>query len=135
MHLLQLENILFHGENMTLKLADFGLCLNLREERPVTRAGTLDYMVRMEKGFHFSELSQNPTPLPSTQLQQAPEILRCPVKHLPDDNKDRTDLAYSTAVGMKVSLPIHINYHIQASYVHVHIAHTGILISPYELLV
>ena len=42
----QLENILFHGESMTLKLADFGICLNLREERSVTRAGTLDYMVR-----------------------------------------------------------------------------------------
>lgn len=26
---------------LTLKLADFGLCLNLREERSVTRAGTL----------------------------------------------------------------------------------------------
>ena len=41
---MQLENILFSGEEMTLKLADFGLCLNLREERSVTRAGTLDYM-------------------------------------------------------------------------------------------
>ena len=32
---------------MTLKLADFGLCLNLKEERSVTRAGTLDYMVSL----------------------------------------------------------------------------------------
>ena len=35
---------------MTLKLADFGLCLNLREERSVTRAGTIDYMVRGVQG-------------------------------------------------------------------------------------
>jgi serine/threonine protein kinase len=29
---------------MTLKLADFGLAIDLRRERAVTRAGTLDYM-------------------------------------------------------------------------------------------
>lgn len=57
---------------MTLKLADFGLCLNLREERSVTRAGTLDYM--------------------------APEVLKCPQKHKPYDNKERMDLAYTAAV-------------------------------------
>ncbi|GAX80075.1 hypothetical protein CEUSTIGMA_g7513.t1 [Chlamydomonas eustigma] len=68
----QLENILFTGPDLTLKLADFGLCLNVREERSVTRAGTLDYM--------------------------APEILRCPTKELPLDNKDRTDLAYTVSV-------------------------------------
>ena len=39
------ENILFAKEGgMTLKLADFGLAIDLREERAVTRAGTLDYM-------------------------------------------------------------------------------------------
>mmetsp|Transcript_7609 Transcript_7609/g.16491 ORF Transcript_7609/g.16491 Transcript_7609/m.16491 type:complete len:1013 (+) Transcript_7609:148-3186(+) len=65
---LKLENILFSGETMTLKVADFGLCLNIREERSVTRAGTLDYM--------------------------APEVLRCPRKSLPGHNKDREDLAY-----------------------------------------
>lgn len=38
----QLENILFSdGPNMTLKIADFGIAINVREERPVTRAGTL----------------------------------------------------------------------------------------------
>ena len=31
---------------MKLKLADFGLAIDLGEERAVTRAGTLDYMVR-----------------------------------------------------------------------------------------
>jgi len=30
--------------DMTLKLADFGLAIDLRRERAVTRAGTLDYM-------------------------------------------------------------------------------------------
>ncbi|WIA37831.1 hypothetical protein OEZ86_014687 [Tetradesmus obliquus] len=37
------ENILF-SSGMSLKLADFGLAIDLRRERAVTRAGTLDYM-------------------------------------------------------------------------------------------
>jgi hypothetical protein len=37
------ENILF-TKGSCLKLADFGLAIDLREERAVTRAGTLDYM-------------------------------------------------------------------------------------------
>jgi len=69
---IKLENILFAGPSCTLKLADFGLCLNMREERSVTRAGTLDYM--------------------------APEVLKCPTKDLPEDNKERTDLAYNCSV-------------------------------------
>lgn len=63
-----------------IKLADFGLAINMNEERPVTRAGTLDYM--------------------------APEILVCPDKKHPNDNKDRDDVAYDTKVcnnKMKVS--------------------------------
>jgi serine/threonine protein kinase len=39
------ENLLVCGDG-TLKLADFGLAVDRREERPITRAGTLDYMVR-----------------------------------------------------------------------------------------
>jgi serine/threonine protein kinase len=35
---------------MCLKLADFGLAIDLREERAVTRAGTLDYMAPGEAG-------------------------------------------------------------------------------------
>lgn len=54
----QLENILFTGPEMTLKLADFGLCLNLREERSVTRAGTLDYMVRVSCAQEAGEATQ-----------------------------------------------------------------------------
>ncbi|EFJ46307.1 hypothetical protein VOLCADRAFT_32501, partial [Volvox carteri f. nagariensis] len=37
------ENILF-TRNMTFKLCDFGLAIDLRDERAVTRAGTLEYM-------------------------------------------------------------------------------------------
>lgn len=37
------ENILLSGDG-TVKLADFGLSINFRDERPVTRAGTLDMM-------------------------------------------------------------------------------------------
>ena len=39
------ENVLFTDQRV-LKLADFGLAIDLNEERAVTRAGTLDYMVR-----------------------------------------------------------------------------------------
>ncbi|WIA40877.1 hypothetical protein OEZ86_004542 [Tetradesmus obliquus] len=65
------ENVLF-SSGMVLKVADFGLAVNLREERAVTRVGTLDYM--------------------------APEVLRCPLKRQPGDNKDRPELFYSQAV-------------------------------------
>jgi serine/threonine protein kinase len=37
------ENILLTPD-LQIKLADFGLSLDTTEERPVTRAGTLDYM-------------------------------------------------------------------------------------------
>jgi serine/threonine protein kinase len=47
---LQLENILLmrgSKENtVTVKVADFGLSICLKEERAVSRAGTLNYMVR-----------------------------------------------------------------------------------------
>ena len=36
------ENILVTAAS--IKLADFGLSINADQERPVTRAGTLDYM-------------------------------------------------------------------------------------------
>ena len=69
------ENILLcrdaHGEHM-VKLADFGLSIDASLERPVTRAGTLDYM--------------------------SPEVVRCPEKCGPLDNKDRPDLEYGPSV-------------------------------------
>jgi hypothetical protein len=37
------ENILLTS-NKVIKIADFGLSINVTQERPVTRAGTLDYM-------------------------------------------------------------------------------------------
>lgn len=65
------ENTVFSKERV-LKVTDFGLAINAGLERPVTRLGTLDYM--------------------------APEVLRCPDKHGPDDNKDRADLEYDASV-------------------------------------
>ncbi len=45
------ENILIGGASQ-VKLADFGLALDTTAERPVTRTGTLDYMVGQEvKGY------------------------------------------------------------------------------------
>ena len=46
---IKLENILMTSTGV-VKLADFGLAINVNEERPVTRAGTLDYMVSDETG-------------------------------------------------------------------------------------
>ncbi|MEW5298479.1 MAG: hypothetical protein WDW36_001597 [Sanguina aurantia] len=65
------ENVLF-TEHRVLKLADFGLAIDLTEERAVTRAGTLDYM--------------------------APEVLRCPPKNLPQENKNNAYLHYNNSV-------------------------------------
>lgn len=65
------ENVLF-TEHRVLKLADFGLAIDLTEERAVTRAGTLDYM--------------------------APEVLRCPPKNLPQENKNNVNLHYNNSV-------------------------------------
>jgi len=38
------ENILI-AKGGVMKLADFGLSIDVNKERPVTRTGTLDYMV------------------------------------------------------------------------------------------
>ncbi|GAX79690.1 hypothetical protein CEUSTIGMA_g7131.t1 [Chlamydomonas eustigma] len=65
------ENI-FITSDASIKLGDFGLAIDIREERPVTRSGTLDYM--------------------------APEVLQCPEKEFPQQNKDREDLGYSAQV-------------------------------------
>ncbi|GAX76143.1 hypothetical protein CEUSTIGMA_g3587.t1 [Chlamydomonas eustigma] len=65
------ENVLF-TRSMQLKICDFGLAIDLREERAVTRAGTLEYM--------------------------APEVLDCPFKNKPEENKEREDLYYSLTV-------------------------------------
>ncbi|KAG2434150.1 hypothetical protein HXX76_007877 [Chlamydomonas incerta] len=65
------ENILFTTD-WRLVIADFGVSINLNQERAVTRAGTLEYM--------------------------APEVERCPLKMLPEENKEKASLAYGTAV-------------------------------------
>ena len=74
---IKLENIVLSRDpksgEMIVKLADFGLAISLREEPcAVTRVGTTDYM--------------------------APEVLRCPIKDDPLENKQRTDIAYSQSV-------------------------------------
>ena len=56
------ENLLL-AANGDLKVADFGLSIDVTQERPVTRVGTLDYM--------------------------APEVVVCPDKCLPTDNKEK----------------------------------------------
>ncbi|KXZ52598.1 hypothetical protein GPECTOR_9g643 [Gonium pectorale] len=65
------ENVLF-TQSWRLVLADFGVSINVSQERAVTRAGTEGYM--------------------------APEVERCPIKSEPSENKDQPQLAYSTAV-------------------------------------
>ena len=57
------ENLLMSASG-ELRVADFGLSIDVTQERPVTRVGTLDYM--------------------------APEVVVCPDKCLPTDNKEKT---------------------------------------------
>lgn len=65
------ENILVSDAG-TLLLADFGLSIRARDDRPVTRVGTLDYM--------------------------APEVVRCPRKSHSEQWKECDDLVYGSAV-------------------------------------
>ncbi|KAG2491630.1 hypothetical protein HYH03_010001 [Edaphochlamys debaryana] len=64
------ENVFFTSD-WTLKLADFGVSIDLIKERAVTRTGTDGYM--------------------------APEVCRCPLKAAPEDNKQDRSLAYGSA--------------------------------------
>lgn len=66
---------MFHGLPL---VSDFGLSINMNDERPVTRAGTLDYM--------------------------APEVLICPDKKLPEENKNNLSLVYSKQVSLHLCL-------------------------------
>eukprot|EP00775_Hariotina_reticulata_P012406 gene12406-12541_t len=65
------ENLLFTATGV-LKVADFGLSIDITQERPVTRVGTLDYM--------------------------APEVVICPDKCQPSDHKEKTHLHYTYLV-------------------------------------
>ncbi|KXZ54130.1 hypothetical protein GPECTOR_5g230 [Gonium pectorale] len=67
----QPENLLFSG-SWRIMVSDFGVSIDLNQERAVTRAGTEGYM--------------------------APEVERCPLKSDPKENKDQPHLAYSTSV-------------------------------------
>jgi len=66
------ENILISRDGL-LRLADFGLAIDMTDERPVSRLGTLDYM--------------------------APEVLLCPANNQPD-NKDQEHLWYDDKVSI-----------------------------------
>ncbi|GAX80680.1 hypothetical protein CEUSTIGMA_g8115.t1 [Chlamydomonas eustigma] len=74
------ENILLSSSKV-IKVADFGLSIDCSLERPVTRAGTLDYMVRW-----------------IVDDVVAPEVLICPDKRRPEENKDKELLAYTPQV-------------------------------------
>jgi hypothetical protein len=41
---------------MVLKLGDFGLAIDIATEKPVTRAGTLDYMVSGQRDARACEI-------------------------------------------------------------------------------
>lgn len=56
----KLDNVLIHHGK--IKLGDFGVAIDTNDERPVTRAGTLTYL--------------------------SPEVLQCPLKKRPEENKD-----------------------------------------------
>ena len=65
------ENILVTSCKI-MKLADFGLGIDCSAERPVTRCGTLDYL--------------------------SPEVLLCPDKKSPEENKEKTMFVYGPKV-------------------------------------
>ena len=58
------ENILLMADR-SIKLADFGLSIDATFERPVTRAGTLDYMAP-EVGSNYLAHCLNPVRTPCT---------------------------------------------------------------------
>ncbi|KXZ42683.1 hypothetical protein GPECTOR_124g483 [Gonium pectorale] len=62
------ENMLLTN-SFQVKIADFGLSIDSKQEIANTRLGTIDYL--------------------------APEILDCPVKQHPEDHKDRPDTGYT----------------------------------------
>lgn len=62
----------FHASLLLFPYFAAGLSIDVHLERPVTRAGTLDYM--------------------------SPEVLVCPDKRRPEENKDKVLLAYTSKV-------------------------------------
>jgi aurora kinase len=86
------ENICLNAQN-EVKIIDFGLAINASKERPVTRLGTLEYMVSCPLGPLSPILTLTLSPLP-----QAPEVLLCPQKDHPGDNKECDELTYTSAI-------------------------------------
>lgn len=90
------ENILLMSDG-TVKLADFGLSINHREERPVTRAGTLDMMAPEVRLPPTAECKGGESSKGST-CQAVLQVLVCPEKSRPEENKERAMLEYTEAV-------------------------------------
>jgi serine/threonine protein kinase len=86
------ENICLNALN-EVKIIDFGLAINTSRERPVTRLGTLEYMVSCPFGPLSPILTLALSPLP-----QAPEVLLCPQKDHPGDYKECDELTYTAAI-------------------------------------
>jgi aurora kinase len=61
---------LFIDENLTIKLGDFGSCIDMSKENAVSCVGTTEFL--------------------------APEVQQCPLKHHVTDNRDREDLYYTS---------------------------------------
>ena len=92
---------------MQLKICDFGLAIDLREERAVTRAGEEGRPVsslRCSCALYPSDSSAvfltffMLRAFPGTLEYMAPEVLDCPFKNKPEENKDKTELYYSLTV-------------------------------------
>lgn len=90
------ENLLLSSNKM-IKVADFGLSIDCSSERPVTRAGTLDYMVRLSFLIPPPHIPLVAHSSPSLTWQ-APEVLICPDKKLPEENKSQTLIVYGHSV-------------------------------------
>jgi serine/threonine protein kinase len=115
------ENILFSRQGATLKLADFGLAIDLREERAVSFFGVFFFSFGalffdrprsispvLFRPKHCFSRSLQPTTNTTKKTQQvtragtldymAPEILNCPYKNAPEENKDKPHLHYGPTV-------------------------------------
>lgn len=107
----QPENVLF-TDDMSLRIADFGLAIDLKEERAVTRVGECCWRAPAMGCVHSvteqqcldqpsspkaalsnrneqTPLNSNPENIPGTLDYMAPEVLKCPLKRLPNDNKEK----------------------------------------------
>lgn len=106
------ENILLGGPDFSsVKLADFGLSIDSTEERPVTRAGTLDYMA--PEVVHGASMCHSHVILRinctmcrkcstkafdqiSLLVCHDGQVVMCPEKSYPQENKEKALLGYTS---------------------------------------